>query len=108
MTSARRMVETIAHPLNRVEIDSSTRVRKRGFAIIQPRVSIALPGATATRFTRVFADTSGTDPYSQTVSDAQQDLFGEAIFHGKAIYDVQAFQNIIGDRFPRKHCSVTI
>ena len=94
------MVETIAHPLNRVEIDPVTRTRKRGFTIIQPRVSIALPGATATRFTRVFADTSGTDPYCQTVSDAQQDLFGEAIFHGKAIYDVQAFRATVGDRFP--------
>jgi cyclic beta-1,2-glucan synthetase len=100
VTSARRLVETIAHPLNRVDIDPVTRTRKRGFTIVQPRVSIALPGATATRFTRVFADTSGTDPYCQTVSDAQQDLFGEAIFHGKAIYDVQAFRTAVGDRFP--------
>ena len=98
--AARRMVETIAHPLNRVEIDPVTRIRRRGFTIIQPRVSIALPGATATRFTRIFADTTGTDPYCQTVSDAQQDLFGEAIFHGKAIYDVQAFRTILGNRFP--------
>ena len=100
VNSARRLVETIAHPLNRVEIDPVTRTRTRGFTIIQPRVSIALPGATATRFTRVFADTSGTDPYCQSVSDAQQDLFGEAIFHGKAIYDAQAFRTTVGDRFP--------
>ncbi len=99
-TSARRMVETIAHPLNRVELDPVTKTRKRGFTIIQPRVSITLPGATATRFTRIFADTTGTDPYCQTVSDAHQDLFGEAIFHGKAIYDVQAFRTTLGDRFP--------
>jgi cyclic beta-1,2-glucan synthetase len=98
--TARRMVETISHPLNHVEIDPKTRVRKHGYSIIQPRVSIALPGATATRFTRIFADTSGTDPYCQTVSDAQQDLFGEAIFHGKAIYDVQAFRQSLDDRFP--------
>jgi len=98
--TARRMVETISHPLNRVEIDAATRVRKRGFTIIQPRVSIALPGATATRFTRVFADTMGTDPYCQTVSDAQQDLFGEAMYHGKAIYDVHAFRTVLENRFP--------
>jgi cyclic beta-1,2-glucan synthetase len=98
--TARRMIETIAHPLNRVVIDPSTKIRKQGFSIVQPRVSISLPGATATRFTRIFADTSGTDPYCQTVSDAQQDLFGEAIFHGKAIYDVSAFRGILGGRFP--------
>lgn len=98
--TARRMVETIAHPLNQVEIDPETGVRKSGFTIVQPRVSIGLPGATATRFTRIFADTSGTDPYCQTVSDAQQDLFGEAIFHGKAIYDVHAFRATLENRFP--------
>ena len=98
--SARRMIETIAHPLNRVQIDPVTRVRQRGFTIIQPRVEIALPGATATRFTRIFADTNGTDPYCQAVSDAQQDLFGEGIFQGKAIYDLHAFRTILGNRFP--------
>ena len=98
--SARRMIETISHPLNRVQIDPVTRVRQRGFTIIQPRVEIALPGATATRFTRIFADTHGTDPYCQAVSDAQQDLFGEGIFQGKAIYDLHAFRTILGNRFP--------
>jgi cyclic beta-1,2-glucan synthetase len=98
--AARRLIETIAHPLNKVEIDPATHTRKRGYAIIQPRVSITLPGAMATRFTRVFADNSGTDPYSRTVSDAQQDLFLEAIFHGKAIYDVRGFHEMLGERFP--------
>src|SRR5580658_2610235 len=98
--TARRMVETIAHPLNQVEADAPTQIRRRGFGIIQPRVSIGLPGATATRFTRIFASTTGTDPYCQAVSDAQQDLFGEGIFHGKAIYDVRAFHQTLDKRFP--------
>ncbi len=98
--TARRMIETIAHPLNRVVVDPETRTRRRGFAIIQPRISVALPHATATRFTRVFADTSGTDPYCEAVSDAQMDLLGEAIFHGKAIYDVKDFCTTLQDRFP--------
>jgi cyclic beta-1,2-glucan synthetase len=96
----RRLIATLAHPLNRPVIDPQTKVRVHGFAIIQPRVSIGLPDATASRFTSVFADTSGTDPYCQVVSDAQQDLFGEAIFHGKAIYDVAALDATTGDRFP--------
>ncbi|MGD1073233.1 MAG: glucoamylase family protein, partial [Bryobacteraceae bacterium] len=98
--AARRLVETMAHPLNRVEIDPVARTRIRGYSVIQPRVSIALPGATATRFTRVFADASGTDPYGRTVSDVHQDLFQEAMFHGKAIYDVHAFHTILQGRFP--------
>ena len=98
--TARRLVETIAHPLNRVELDPATRVRRRGYSIIQPRVSVSLPDANATRFTRVFADASGTDPYCKAVSDAHQDLFSEAIFHGKAIYEVRSFCTALGNRFP--------
>ena len=98
--TARRLVETIAHPLNQVELHPVTRVRQRGFSIIQPRVSVALPDATVTRFTRVFADTTGTDPYCETVSDAQQDLFQHAIYHGKAIYDLRAFHASLHQRFP--------
>ncbi len=97
---ALRMVETISHPLNRVVLDPDTGIRRSGYSIIQPRVGIALPGATATRFTRIFSDSHGTDPYCVAVSDAQQDLFNEAIFHGKAIYDVQAFRAATGNRFP--------
>jgi cyclic beta-1,2-glucan synthetase len=98
--SARRMIETIAHPINQAQIDPVAKVRTRGYTIIQPRVAIALPGATATRFTRAFADTSGLDPYCRSVSDIQQDYFDEGSYHGKAIYDVVAFDTVLGDRFP--------
>ena len=100
--SARRLVETISHPLNRVLLTEDGRNRSRGYTIIQPRVSITLPSATATRFTRLFTDARGTDPYSQAVSDVYQDLFGEAIYHGKAIYDVHAFHSIMNGRFPEQ------
>ncbi|MBI1895791.1 MAG: hypothetical protein HYS04_04520 [Acidobacteria bacterium] len=98
--SARRLVETIAHPLNRVELTDGRRLH--GYTIIQPRVSITLPSATATRFTRLFSDARGSDPYCQPVSDVYQDLFGEAIYHGKAIYDVRAFHKILTGRFPQQ------
>ena len=98
--TARRLIETIAHPLNHVDLDPVTKVRRHGYSIIQPRVSISLPGATASRFTRIMGDPHGTDPYCRLVSDSQQDLFGHAIFHGKAIYDVAAFRESLANRFP--------
>ena len=98
--AARRLIETLAHPLNQISLSEDGRERRRGYSIIQPRVSITLPGTTATRFTRLFTESSGTDPYSHAVSDAYQDLFGEGIYHGKAIYDVRAFHRILSGRFP--------
>jgi len=100
--SARKLIETIAHPLNGVELTADERNRVRGYTVIQPRVSITLPSATASRFTRLFTDARGSDPYCQAVSDLYQDLFGEAIYHGKAIYDVRAFHKILSGRFPEQ------
>jgi len=100
--SAMKLIETIAHPLNRVELTADQRNRARGYTVIQPRVSITLPSATATRFSRLFSDARGSDPYCQAVSDVYQDLFGEAIYHGKAIYDVRAFHQILHRRFPEQ------
>ena len=100
--SARRLIETISHPLNRVELTKDQRNRSRGYTIIQPRVSITLPSATATRFSRLFTDARGSDPYSHVVSDLYQDVFGEAIYHGKGIYDVRAFHKILSHRFPEQ------
>jgi cyclic beta-1,2-glucan synthetase len=100
--SALRLIETISHPLNAVELSPDRRNRMRGYSIIQPRVSITLPSATASRFSRLFTDAKGADPYCQAVSDLYQDLFGEAIYHGKGIYDVQAFHHILSARFPEQ------
>src|SRR5204862_6248516 len=96
--SAQRLIETISHPLNKVELTKDQRNRVRGYTIIQPRVSITLPSATATRFTRLFTDARGSDPYCQAVSDLYQDVFAEGIYHGKGIYDVRAFHAILNER----------
>ena len=100
--TARALIETAFHPLNRPELAADGRSIRRGYGIIQPRVSTALPGSTATSFTRLFTDTTGTDPYCHAVSDAYQDLFGEGLYHGKALYDVDAFHGVLRGRFPEE------
>lgn len=98
--SALHMIEAMAHPLNRPVICPDRHIVCEGYGILQPRVVTSLPGATANQFTSLFANAKGTDPYAQAVSDLYQDFFGEAIFVGKAIYDVHAFHRVLSGRFP--------
>ena len=97
--AARRMVETLSHPLNRPVVGLNNKV-ERGYGIIQPRVDTMLPSAMATRFSRLFSDASGSDPYTHVVSDVYQDAFGEGSYHGKGIYDLETFERVLGERFP--------
>jgi cyclic beta-1,2-glucan synthetase len=101
--TARRLVGTIAHPLNQPRIADDHERVTRGYSIIQPRVSTSLPSATSTGFSRLFSDPTGVDPYSMAVSDVYQDLSGESIYHGKGIYDVAALHLLLAGRFPCRH-----
>ena len=98
--AARRLVETLAHPLNRPVVNLKENGVERGYGIIQPRVDTMLPSAMATRFSRLFSDASGSDPYTHVVSDVYQDAFGEGSYHGKGIYDLETFERVLGARFP--------
>jgi cyclic beta-1,2-glucan synthetase len=100
--TARRMIETLAHPLNRPRIDTEGRILAGSYTIIQPRVSPSLPSTTASPFSRLFTYAVGIDPYTKAVSDVNQDLTGEGSYHGKGIYDVRAFSRALSGRFPEE------
>jgi cyclic beta-1,2-glucan synthetase len=100
--TARRMIETLAHPLNRPRFDSAGKILAGSYTIIQPRVSPTLPSTNASPFSRLFADAVGIDPYTKAVSDVNQDLAGEGSYHGKGIYDVRAFSRVLSGRFPEE------
>ncbi len=98
--SARRLVGTMAHPLNRPVFDQQRGTVVEGYGILQPRVGVSLPSARRSWFVRLFASDAGIDPYTRVVSDVYQDIFREGSFIGKGIYDVDAFQHALHGRFP--------
>ncbi|HEX9781559.1 MAG TPA: hypothetical protein VGA56_02370, partial [Opitutaceae bacterium] len=98
--SARRLVGTIAHPLNRPVFDPVRGIVTEGYGILQPRVGVSLPSAGRSWFARVFAGDAGIDPYTRAISDVYQDVFQEGSFIGKGIYDVDAFERAMAGRFP--------
>ncbi|HSW34112.1 MAG TPA: protein ndvB, partial [Steroidobacteraceae bacterium] len=98
--AARQFVGTMAHPLNRPVFDDRLVRVRAGHGILQPRVSPSLPGTNRSRYARMHSGEPGIDPYTRTVSDVYQDLFDEGSFIGKGIYDVDAFEQVLGRRLP--------
>jgi cyclic beta-1,2-glucan synthetase len=98
--SAHRLIATLAHPLNRANFDPATNQVVAGYTLLQPRTEIKPVSANHSLFTRVFAGDTGLDLYTRAVSDVYQDLFGEGIYVGKGIYDVDAFERSLKGRVP--------
>ncbi|MEN6631297.1 MAG: glucoamylase family protein [Candidatus Polarisedimenticolia bacterium] len=98
--AARQLVGAMAHPLNRPRYDEAKRRVVEGYGILQPRVAASLPGTNRSRYARLCGGEPGIDPYTRTVSDVYQDVFGEGSFIGKGIYDVDAFERALDGRFP--------
>lgn len=96
--SAFELIGAMAHILNKPEIKGKRVVS--GYGIIQPRVGINLDISYKTLFTKIFAGNGGIDLYSNAISDVYQDIFGEGIFTGKGIFDVNAYNEVLKNEIP--------
>jgi hypothetical protein len=103
--AARQFIGAMAHPLNTPRFDeagkdTSREVVTSGHGILQPRVSVSLPGTNRSRYARLYAEQPGVDQYTRAVSDVYQDVFDEGSFIGKGIYDVDAVERALKGRLP--------
>ncbi|TWC71335.1 cellobiose phosphorylase [Herbaspirillum sp. SJZ099] len=98
--AARKLVATMAHPLNRPVFDRNRNIVVDGYGILQPRIAVGTPRPNASQFELLYGGDVGIDPYTRAVSDIYQDLFGEGSFTGKGIYEVDAFEQVMRNRMP--------
>jgi hypothetical protein len=98
--AAWKMIGTLAHPLNHALYSEKKQRVVQGYTILQPRVSNSLPGEGSSLYARLHGNEPGTDPYTRAISDVYQDLFQEGSFIGKGIYDLDAFEQALHNRFP--------
>jgi cellobiose phosphorylase len=96
----KKMIGTMAHPLNMPVIDSEKGIVTQGYGLMQPRVSFDSDSSNRSVFSRIYTGQEGLDPYASAISDVYQDLFGEGIFTGKGIYDLKVFQKVLKGKFP--------
>ncbi len=99
--TAHALVGAMTHPLNRAVIDPQSRIVTEGYGILQPRVGVSVRSASRSRLAAIYSGQTGFDIYTRAVSDAYQDLFGEGIFTGKGIYEVETLHAVLDRRFPR-------
>ena len=100
LDNARKLIGTIAHPLNAPVLDKEKRRVKEGYALIQPRIDVDMVSGGRNIFSLAFAGEGGIDAYSGAGYDPYQDIWGEAIYTGKCIYDVDVFRKLLGDFIP--------
>ncbi len=98
--SAWKLIGLMSHPLNRPVLDPVKRRVIDGYGIIQPRIAISLHRAQRSGYTHLNESDTGIDPYTRVTSDVYQDVFDEGSFIGKGIYDVDAFEESLNERFP--------
>ncbi len=99
--SAAKLIGAIAHPLNQAIIDPLSRIVVSGYGILQPRIGVTVHSASRSRLANIFSGQTGLDIYTRAISDTYQDLFGEGIFTGKGIYEVETLHTVLNHRFPR-------
>ena len=98
LNSAFELVGAMAHILNKPEENQG--VVSAGHALIQPRVGINLDVSYTSLFTKIFAGSGGIDSYSNAISDTYQDNFGEGIFTGKGIFDLELYSKLLKNEIP--------
>ncbi|MHB1651280.1 MAG: GH36-type glycosyl hydrolase domain-containing protein [Desulfitobacteriaceae bacterium] len=97
--TAMKLIGAIAHPLQEARLSPDGHRVVEGYGVLQPRIGVSVSSASASFFAKVFSGKVGIDPYTAAISDVYQDLFGEGIFTGKGIYDVDIFHRMTGDVF---------
>ncbi len=89
--TAALLIASALHPLCRPRLDAETGYVKEGYGILIPRLCSELCAPNATPFARLMTGCGGVSGYDQPGRDAYQDLFGQAIFTGKGLIDLNCF-----------------
>jgi cyclic beta-1,2-glucan synthetase len=98
--SAQRMIGNLHLPYNRPRLNRKQTRVVEGYGVLQPHIGISHGASLRSWFAGLWSADPGIDPYAFAVSDPYQDGFGQGIFTGKGIFDVEAFARVLCSRIP--------
>lgn len=100
LNTAKDLVAIISHPLNQPVLSKNKKIVKKGFGLIQPAVGLDIEAANKSIFSKIFGGVGGLDIYTNAISNVYHDVFNEAIFCGKGIYNIELFENLVSKEIP--------
>ena len=95
----RRLLCVAWHPKNRAVTDPAKRKVVSGYGCFAPRSEVSVASARATFFAGL-QSSGGVSAYAGRVSSRYMDLFGESVFSGKGLIDVDVYHALCVDAFP--------
>ncbi len=98
--SARELISIALHPLNRPKIAGGRVVS--GYGLLVPKTENRLKSKKETWFSALMSGNSGVMSYDGISGERYQDLFGESIFCGKGLIDVDAYYELLDRGLPRE------
>ncbi len=98
--SVKQLVGVLEHPLAKPEYNAEGTAVASGYAIAAPRMDVSLASAGTNLFTRLIGGNGGTEIYGQTSFNIYQDIYGEGIFAGKGVINIDCYNRVMQDLFP--------
>lgn len=100
LNTAKDLVAIMAHPLNQPILSKDKSIVVKGYGLIEPAVSLDIEEANKSIFSKIFGGFGGLDIYTIAVSNIYQDVFNEAIFGGKGIYNIKLYEQLLANEIP--------
>ncbi len=94
LDGVRLLCSVMLHPMCRPRIDREKGYVTDGFGILQPKCTAGLTESRKTPFTG-FMTSGGAEQYAGASFDLYMSVFGDGIFCGKGIFDVDAFDALL-------------
>lgn len=100
--AVKELVAIAEHPLNRPVTDKSKGRVVSGYGIIVPSSVNKLECEESTLFARLTSDMNSGSFYGKLFNEKYHDLFGEGIFCGKGLIDVESYSELMTGNFPKE------
>ena len=98
--SIKKLVGVLEHPLSKPVYNKEGTAVIQGYGIAAPRMNTSLRASSQNLFSQIIGGIGGVEMYGNPAFTIYQDLFGEGIFAGKGVINIECFNKVITGIFP--------